>query len=128
MVAKSAIDKHLVMRVFSAACAGDTLGTRYALNTPGFFGCAGSSAAVLGYKMALEPGAIQTVLGFIPMSIALAALAYLALEVKEKVRGVASRESGLRRLACKGFVKRDHCTTLRAVQHPSMTPTSLQGT
>ena len=25
------------------------------------------------------------------------------------------------------FVKRDHCTALRAMQHPSMTPTSLLG-
>jgi hypothetical protein len=36
--------------------------------------------------MALEPGAIQAVLGFIPMPIALAAIAFLAMEVKEKVR------------------------------------------
>ena len=25
------------------------------------------------------------------------------------------------------FIKRDHCTALRAMQHPSMTPTSLLG-
>ena len=25
------------------------------------------------------------------------------------------------------FIKRDHCTSLRAVQHPSMTPTRLLG-
>ena len=25
------------------------------------------------------------------------------------------------------YVKRDHCTALRAMQHPSMTPTSLLG-
>ena len=25
------------------------------------------------------------------------------------------------------FIKREHCTALRAMQHPSMTPTSLLG-
>ena len=35
---------------------------------------------------------------------------------------------GLKKACTEGiYVKRDHCTALRAMQHPSMTPTSLLG-
>ncbi|KAI8465254.1 MAG: hypothetical protein J3K34DRAFT_93200 [Monoraphidium minutum] len=62
---------------------GPTYGTKYALNTPAFFGCSGGVAAVTAFKAARAPAAMAMVGGMLPVPILFALGLFCATEVKE---------------------------------------------
>lgn len=64
---------------------GPEFGLRYALNTPGLYGCSGAVAAICAYKATLQPLGMPAVGVPLPLPVVAATLLYCCLYLREAV-------------------------------------------